>query len=339
MHNQAQSGMEKPSLSTQHFVDIDLAEAQRVLNLEALALSQMANTLTVSFSGIVSLFANLKGRVIVTGMGKSGHVARKIAATLSSTGTPSFFVHPGEASHGDLGMISSQDAIFALSNSGETTELSDIIAFAHRHAIPLIGMTKNSDSSLAVNAQLALIIPNVEEACPLGLAPTTSTTSMMALGDAIATAVLKRREFTPADFRSLHPGGQLGQRLLKVEHLMHMAMALPLVDQSTLMKHALLVMTQKGFGCIGVIDDAGKLIGIITDGDIRRHLEDDLLNCAVDQIMTSDPMTVTASTLAAEALLRMNNHTITSLFVTKSVEDATPIGLIHIHDCLKAGLS
>lgn len=317
----------------------DLLEAQRVLRNEAEALLKLASELGNSFTQAVECLCNLEGRVIVTGMGKSGHIAHKIAATLASTGTPAFFVHPAEASHGDLGMVSKTDAVIALSNSGETQELSDIIAFTRRHSIPLIGITSKAASTLAQASDMPLILAQVDEACPLGLAPTTSTTMMMALGDALATSILKRRGFTPADFRSLHPGGQLGQRLLKVENLMHQGDKIPQVVAGTLMKAAIIEMSSKGFGCVAITNDQGHLQGIITDGDLRRHLSAEMLDKPVDEIMSTNPSHVHAHVLAQEALARMNERSITSLFVVEDSQTPKVVGVIHIHDCLRIGLS
>lgn len=316
----------------------DIQEARRVLTLEANALLHLSKQLGTEFSKAVDCIYRLSGRLIFTGIGKSGHVANKIASTLSGTGTPAFFVHPAEASHGDLGMIIKGDAILALSNSGETAELSDIIAYTRRHHIPLIGMTTGHNSTLAKNSDIVLLIPQVEEACPLGLAPTTSTTMMIALGDALATAVLKRRGFSVSDFRSLHPGGRLGQRLMKVEQLMHTGDNIPLVSLGTGMKNALLIMTSRGFGCVGVVDTQSELVGIITDGDLRRHLENDLLNALVDHVMTPNPRLIVKNAIAQEALARMNQYEITSFFVRDCETSSKPIGILHVHDCLRAGL-
>lgn len=310
--------------------------ARRTLALEADALRALADSLDGAFSAAVETLAGIKGRVVVSGMGKSGHIARKIAATLASTGTPSFFVHPGEASHGDLGMITRDDAVVALSNSGETPELSDIVAYTRRFAIPLVGMTGKPGSTLAEAADHALVLPPSQEACPLGLAPTTSTTLMLALGDALAVALLERSGFTAADFRLFHPGGKLGQRLLKVADLMHRSDELPLVGPDTPMSEALVVMSGRGFGSLGIVDGAGTLIGIVTDGDLRRHMAPDLLARPVGTVMTANPMVVEPTQLAAEALQIMNDRKITTFFV---VAAGTPVGLLHIHDLLRAGVA
>jgi len=312
----------------------DLACAARVLRTEAEALTALADGLDGTFLRALDLLHGIQGRVIVTGMGKSGHVARKIAATMASTGTPAFFVHPGEASHGDLGMITPADAVVALSNSGETHELSDIIAYTRRFDIPLIGMTRKAASALAEQADVALILPPVPEACPLGLAPTTSTTMMLALGDALAVALLERRGFSAADFREFHPGGQLGRALLKVTDIMHAGDGLPLCRLDSPLSEVIFEMTAKRLGCVGVTDDAGALVGIITDGDIRRHLAPELLAERADSIMSPRPKSIRPKALIAEALRVMNDKQITTLFV---IEADRPLGIVHIHDCLRAG--
>ena len=313
----------------------DIASARRVLTAEAAALEALAQSLGSAFIAALDALAGASGRVVVSGMGKSGHVARKIAATLASTGTPAFFVHPGEASHGDLGMIMPDEAVVALSNSGETPELSDIVAYTRRFEIPLVGITSRTGSSLAQAADVALILPPVPEACPMGLAPTTSTTLMLALGDALAVALLERRNFTAADFRVFHPGGKLGQRLLKAADLMHGGGGVPVVGPSAPMSEVLLEMTGKRLGCAGVVED-GTLIGIITDGDLRRHLQGDLLGQSARQVMTASPKTVPPTMLAAEALRIMNAKSITTLFV---VEDGRPVGVLHVHDLLRSGVA
>lgn len=319
----------------------DILEARRVLDLESRALQSLSDSLNDTFGKAVELVFTTKGRIIVTGMGKSGHIGTKIASTLASTGTPSYFVHPAEASHGDLGMITANDTILALSNSGETTELSDILAYSKRHSIPLIGITSNATSTLATTATVPLILPKMEEACPLGLAPTTSTTMMIALGDALATTVLNRRGFSAKDFGSLHPGGKLGQRLLLVKQLCHRDHKIPLIDQGASMKDALLQMTSHGFGCVGIVNAAAELIGIITDGDLRRHLDEgNLMTQSVTDVMTPSPRMIAETILAEEALARMNDQGITCFFVTATADprDRQPVGILHIHDCLRAGL-
>ncbi len=311
----------------------DLSAARRVLGIESDALEKLANALDDTFVRALDLLEGASARVIVTGMGKSGHIARKIAATLASTGTPAQYVHPGEASHGDLGMITPNDAVLALSNSGETHELTDIVAYTRRFAIPLVAITGRADSALAETADAALVLPAENEACPMGLAPTTSTTAMLALGDALAVALLERKGFTPDDFSVLHPRG----RFLRVAHLMHGGDELPLIGTDSVMSEAILVMTAKRFGTVGVHGADGRLVGIITDGDLRRHMSPDLLQRETASVMTVNPKTIRPQALAAEALGVMNAKKITSLFVVEA--DNRPIGILHIHDCLRAGVA
>ena len=332
------TGTEKPTSKPANApaLNRDIDAAQRVFRLEAEALRIMGDGLDATFVYAVDVIHNAKGRTVVTGMGKSGHIARKISSTLSSTGTPSFFVHPGEASHGDLGMITPDDVVLALSNSGETRELSDVLNYCRRFKVPLISITARIESTLADNSDCTLVLPPVAEACPMGLAPTTSTTAMLAMGDALAVALLDRRGFTSEDFQVLHPGGKLGQNLLRVEDLMHDGNDLPLIGIDGRVSDALFLMTNKGFGCAGVIDDQGDLIGIITDGDLRRHMSNTLVSLSCGEIMTANPKTIRSQALASEALGLMNATKITSLFVAN---DRAPIGILHIHDCLRAGLA
>lgn len=315
--------------------DALLRSARRTLGLEAAALSTMSVELGSDFLAAVALIEQSSGRVVVSGMGKSGHVGTKIAATLASTGTPAFFVHPAEASHGDLGMVTQQDVVLAISNSGETSELSDIVAFTRRFGIPLIAITGRIGSTLAQAADVTLLLPEVDEACPHGLAPTTSTTATLALGDALAVALLEHRGFTASDFRLFHPGGKLGKRLQKVADLMHSAEALPLCSPDMTMAEALVIMTSKSFGCVGVVED-DSLVGIITDGDLRRHMAPDLPSKPVRAVMTGKPKSVAPTLMAAEALHLMNAAKVTSLFV---VDGGAPIGILHIHDLLRAGIA
>jgi arabinose-5-phosphate isomerase len=312
----------------------DIAHGRAVLAQEVKGLQALADSLDDHFARAVECMAIIKGRVIVSGMGKSGHIARKIAATLSSTGTPAHFVHPGEASHGDLGMVTPADAVLALSNSGETAELSDLIAYCKRFSIPLIAMARRKESMLVSAADIAMVLPEIPEACPTN-APTTSTTMMLALGDALAVALVERRGFTKEDFSVFHPGGKLGKALLRVSDLMHDGDQLPLVAPDAPMRDVLLVMTAKTFGCAAVVETNGELAGIITDGDLRRHMQSALLDIPARDIMTKKPLTIRPQALAAEALGIMNGKSITSLFVT---EDEKPVGIIHIHDCLRAGI-
>jgi arabinose-5-phosphate isomerase len=312
-----------------------LASGRRVVLDEARALEQLGRSLDQSFEAAVELLALVAGRVVVTGMGKSGHVARKIAATFASTGTPALFVHPGEASHGDLGMITAADAVLALSNSGETAELRDLTLYTRRFAIPLMAMVGRPGSTLAEEADVCLLLPQVAEACPMGLAPTTSTTCMMALGDALAVALLERRGFSATDFAVFHPGGKLGNQLKRVEQLMRKGDDLPLVSPATPMGDALLEISRKALGCVGVIEDE-RLVGIVTDGDLRRHMGPDILGQTVAEVMTRHPRTIDRRTLAAEALQIMNERSITVLFVT---DGQRPVGALHLHDCLRAGIA
>ena len=315
----------------------DLAVARRVICAEIEGLEQLSRTLDAGFGVALDLCAAARGRLIVTGIGKSGHVARKIAATFASTGTPAQFVHPAEASHGDLGMIGIEDAILALSNSGDSDELADIIAYSRRFKIPLVAITGGRDSTLAEAADVVLRLPSAAEACPMGLAPTTSTTMMIALGDALALGLLERKGFSSADFRRFHPGGNLGRRLLRVGEIMHTGTSVPLVPPDAPMSEAILVMSAKSFGCVGVRGQDGRLVGVITDGDLRRHMDDGLLARNVGEIMHRDPKTITAAHLAAEALGVMNRFAITALFV---VDDSQrPAGFLHMHDCLRAGVA
>jgi arabinose-5-phosphate isomerase len=314
----------------------DLAVARRVIRSEIGGLESLAEALDSTFKTAVDACAAARGRIIVTGIGKSGHIARKIAATFASTGTPAQFVHPVEASHGDLGMIGSEDAILALSNSGETSELADIIAYSRRFGIPLIAITGGSRSTLAGAADIVLLLPAAAEACPMGLAPTTSTTMMMTLGDALALALLERKGFSSADFQLFHPGGRLGRRLLRVRDIMHKEAEIPLVSPAERMSEAILVMTARSFGCVGVCEREGQLVGVITDGDLRRHMGDSLLCQTVREVMHRNPKTITAAALAADALGLMNRFGITSLFVVD--ETGRPIGFLHMHDCLRAGV-
>ena len=313
----------------------DINHGKAVLAQEIKGLMALSEALGSEFAELVSLLSGIKGRVIVTGMGKSGHVARKIAATMASTGTPAYFVHPAEASHGDLGMITTSDAVLALSNSGETAELAAIIAYCKRFSIPLIGVVRRKNSMLVEAANIAIVLPEIPEACITG-APTTSTTMMMALGDAISVALVERRGFSKQDFSVFHPGGKLGQAFIRVSNLMHTKAELPLVSEGDRMREVLLTMTSKHFGCAGVVAGDGALIGIITDGDLRRHMSSDLLEKPAKEVMKAAPLTVSPQALAAEALAIMNERSITSLFVT---EGNRPVGILHIHDCLRAGVA
>jgi arabinose-5-phosphate isomerase len=316
----------------------NLEIAKRVLAQEAAGLNDLQAALDDKFLAVVArieqMLADGKGRVILSGMGKSGHIAKKIAATMASTGTPAFFVHPAEASHGDMGMISANDVVILLSNSGETAELSDITAYCKRFGIFLVGIARRAQSALVEAADVALVLPDTAEANDVK-APTTSTTMMLALGDALAVTLLEQRGFVDADFSVLHPGGKLGAQFVQAQALMHKGLELPLITPEKNMADALLVITGKKFGCAGVLDASGKLIGIMTDGDIRRNLGDGFMEKKVADVMTKAPQTVRPRALAAEALNIMNAKRITVLFVC---EDAKPVGILHIHDLLRAGV-
>ncbi|MEM1346778.1 MAG: KpsF/GutQ family sugar-phosphate isomerase [Pseudomonadota bacterium] len=308
-----------------------------MLAIEAAALTRLGESVGAEFAAALTLIRQVEGRVIVSGMGKSGHVARKIAATLASTGTPAQFVHPAEASHGDLGMITERDLALVLSNSGETRELADIIAHTRRFAIPLIGVAARAGSALLRAADVALLLPAAEEASPIVDAPTTSTTLTVALGDALAVALMEGRDFTVERFRAFHPGGSLGAQLVSVADLMASRKRLPLVTPDAPMTEVLIAMTESGFGLAGVIDTQGCLTGIVTDGDLRRHM-DGLLARTAGEVATANPLTIAPTRLAQEALALMNAHKITALFVTETPPPAPPLGLVHVHDCLRAGV-
>lgn len=311
-----------------------LATATRVIDAEAAALQTLSASLGDSFGEAVSLLLAAKGRVIVSGMGKSGHIARKMAATFASTGTPAHFVHPAEASHGDLGMMTSGDVVIVLSNSGETPELADLVAYTRRFDILMIGVASRETSTLLTQSDVAILLPQLGEACGTGIVPTTSTTMTLALGDALAIALMEHRKFTPENFRDFHPGGKLGAKLAKVRDLMHGGDSIPLVSENTPMSDTLLTISQKGFGVVGVMDAKGYLQGIITDGDLRRHMTG-LLDMTAGQVMTSQPRTVRPDALAAEAIGVMEGK-ITCLFVVD--DDMKTQGILHIHDCLRAGV-
>lgn len=301
--------------------------------LAALA-AALQNGLAEPFACAVAILSGLRGRVIVTGVGKSGHIGSKIAATLASTGTPAFFVHPAEANHGDLGMIARDDAIIAMSWSGETTELKGIVAYSRRFAIPLIAITAGEASALAREADVVLNLPRAAEACPHGLAPTTSTLMQLVIGDALAVALLEARGFTADHFRTFHPGGQLGANLTLVRDVMHSGEKLPTAAAGTGMRDAILQISQKGFGCVAIVGADGGLSGIITDGDLRRHIDSDLLSMTVDEVMTRGPKTISPDTLVATALQIINSSAITTLMVA---EDGRPVGIVHLHDLLRIG--
>jgi arabinose-5-phosphate isomerase len=314
-----------------------IPRASEVILTEARGLELLSESLDDSFNEAVGLILIRKGRVAVTGMGKSGHIARKVAATLSSTGSPAFFIHPSEAGHGDLGMLEQgKDILLAYSNSGQTEELQAILRFCARFQIPVIGVTANKDSFLGRHADIILPLPNLSEACPLGCAPTTSTAMMLALGDALALCLLSARGFTVEDFHEYHPGGKLGSRLLAVKDLMHVGDEMPLAPPDSKMSDVLVIMTGKRLGCLGIVEN-DLLIGIITDGDLRRHMGPDLLNSKTRDIMTKKPISFAPETMAAKALALMQEKEITNAFVVSP--EGRPVGVIHIHDCLAAGVA
>ena len=321
----------------------DLAAARRVLRHASDAIGALGASLNGDFSRAIDVILTVTGRIIVSGMGKSGLIGRKIAATLASTGTPALFLHPAEASHGDLGMVTRADALLMLSNSGETAELTDLITYAKRLAIPLIGVANNSDSRLLQASDVALLLPRAQEACPMGLAPTTSTTMMLAFGDALAVALMERRGFSADQYRDFHPGGSLGKKLIRVSDIMHTGNDVPLVSERTSMKDVLIAMTAAGqgfAGVVGIVDRSGRLAGVITDGDLRRHMERGLLDRVARDVMSRNPKTVPPSMLAAEALSIMNDKGIARLFVVEAGDKKRkPQGIIFMYDCLRAGLS
>lgn len=337
--------MTAPEKNASNQADQNSSAAVRVLDLEAEALKKLAQSIDSNFSQAVDVIhdakeqSNRQGRLIVAGIGKSGHVARKIAATLASTGTPAYFVHPGEASHGDMGMITDQDVVLMLSNSGENAELSDLIHYTRRYGIKLIAITSKAESSLGQHADISLIMPAVPEACPNGMAPTTSTTMMMALGDALAVALLEKMGLTKEQYKVFHPGGKLGKKLMKVDELMIGYDDLPLVTEDQTMDQAILVLSEKNLGSVIVTDGNGDMKGIITDGDLKRHMAPDLLQRAVTDIMSTSPKMITKDALAAEALdvmTKVPGQYITSLIVT---DNDKLCGMIRLQDCLQAGIA
>jgi len=314
-----------------------LDTARRVIRTEAEALNALAEGLDTRFRDAIDLMKACKGRVIVSGIGKSGHIANKIAATLASTGTPAQFVHPAEASHGDLGMITGDDVVLAISNSGEAPELANLLTYSRRFSIPLIGMTSKPQSALAMQSDVVLQLPQLGEACGTGVVPTSSTTMTLAMGDALAVALMENRAFTAEHFRKFHPGGKLGAKLSLVSDLMHVGEAMPLVAATASMSEVLREISQKGFGVTGVLDGAGRLAGIITNGDLNRHM-DRLARSSAGDVMTSDPVTIAPSALAEQAVGIMNARKITCLIVIAKDAQGVPAGLLHLHDCLRVGL-
>ncbi|MDQ0458061.1 KpsF/GutQ family sugar-phosphate isomerase [Rhizobium paknamense] len=315
--------------------------ALRVVSTEQSGLAALeealAGPLAGPFCNAIKVIGSSSGRVIVSGVGKSGHIGGKIAATFASTGTPAFFIHPAEANHGDLGMIARDDVVIAMSWSGESTELHGILSFTRRFSIPLIAITSGETSTLAREADIVLLLPKVQEACPHGLAPTTSTMMQMAIGDALALALLEARGFGANDFRVFHPGGKLGAMLTHVGDMMHIGDEVPLVPVGTSVPEAIIMLSQKRFGCVGVTDEAGRLVGIITDGDIARNLTRNLGERAVEEVMTRNPKTVKTDTLATSAMALLNQYNISALFVTDT--DGMPSGIVHFHDLLRVGVA
>lgn len=317
-----------------------IASAGRVIDMEIHGLEEMKKNFGDSFVKAIEMMTKIKGRLIVSGMGKSGHIGQKIAATLASTGTPAFFVHPSEASHGDLGMLTKDDLLLTISNSGESKEMGDIISFSRRFGIPMIAITSNPESTMAKAADLVLLIPSKKEApeaCPLGLAPTTSTTTTLAMGDAIAVALIEQKGFTREEFHDRHPGGKLGNVLLRARDVMVTGDDLPLVPTDMKMSDALVVMTAKSWGCLGVVDEDDQLVGMITDGDLRRHMSTNIIEQPASSVMTLNPKTVVPDILCVEALRLMNTKKITSLFVVDG--ENKPVGLLHVHSLLMAGVA
>jgi arabinose-5-phosphate isomerase len=319
---------------------VALEAARRSVEIETIGIAHLREALDgdlgVALEAAIAAIRAARGKVIVSGMGKSGHIGRKVAATLASTGTPAFFLHPAEASHGDLGMVSQDDVILAFSWSGETAELADLIEYAKRFAVPLIAVASKRDSALGRAADILLLLPQVEEACPNGLAPTTSTTLQLVLGDALSVALIEDRGFSAQDFRLFHPGGKLGARLHKVDDLMHAGEDMPLALESASMSEIILTMTGKRFGCVGLTDASGRLSGIITDGDLRRHWGERMQEKKPAEIMTRAPRVAQLGSLASSALEVMNRMKITVLFI---VDGAKPVGVLHIHDLLRAGVA
>ena len=311
---------------------MEIKTGRQVIDIEIKALNLLKNLISKDFVKVVNLLLKNKGKIIVSGIGKSGHIASKIASTLSSVGSPSFYIHPSEANHGDLGMLEKKDVVILISNSGETSELINLILYCKKLGVPIISITSELNSTLSRESNLNLLIPKNIEACPLELAPTSSTTCTLALGDALAVTLLKKKRFTESDFRELHPGGKLGQMLSEVKDVMKIKLDIPLIVESKKMSYAILEMTSKGEGCVGVVSKKNELIGIITDGDIRRNMNPKLLDKNVKEIMTRKPKTLSPNTLISKALKIMNEESITNIFITRQKK---PIGIIHMHDILK----
>ena len=314
----------------------DIMNAIKTIDIEIEAINELKNSLDDNLTKALDMIENAKGRIILSGMGKSGHIAKKIAASLASTGTPSFFIHPAEASHGDLGMVTTDDVIIAISNSGESRELIDILNYSKRFGIKLIAITKNPESSLAKAGDIVLKLPNSKEACPLGLAPTSSTTATLVLGDVITTGMIERKGFSKTQFNERHPGGKLGSILQKVKDLMHTGNEMPILDENSGINEIILEMTSKRLGCVGFVNKNNELVGMFTDGDLRRCINQDLKNIKASSIMTKNPITIQKDIFATEAIKLLNEKKITNIFIT---EDKKPIGVLHIHDLLQKGIA
>lgn len=326
-----------PAAIQQSQMESDRLSAIKTIDSEIRAIEELKKSLDAeSLTKALDFMQNSTGRIIITGMGKSGHIGKKIAASLASTGTPSFFVHPAEASHGDLGMITNDDVVIAISNSGESRELIDILNYCKRFGIKLIAITKNQDSSLGKAGDVVLLLPNNGEACPLGLAPTSSTTATLVLGDILTIRMIERKGFSKEDFNDRHPGGKLGSILKRVSDLMHTGQDMPLLDENANMQAVLLEMTSKRLGCVGFVNSAGILTGILTDGDLRRCLSAQILSEKAADLMTRNPKTIAPEAMTAEALKIMHDKKITNLFV---VDNLKPVGVIHIHDLLNNGVA
>jgi arabinose-5-phosphate isomerase len=331
-------GVAEYALGGSHIEQSDLvAYGREVIEVEAAALAQLANVIDDRFAQAVMLILSLRGRVITTGIGKSGYIARKFAATLASTGAPAFFIHPAEAAHGDLGMLVAGDALFCFSNSGNTTELQPILSHAVKLGVPIVGIAGKMDSLLIRHANIGLLLPNVGEACPANLAPTTSTVMMLAMADALAMAAMRTRGVSRAGFEALHPGGTIGRRLMRVTAIMHQAESMPIVHTRASMREVIVTMTAKSFGIAGVVDDRGSLVGVVTDGDLRRNL-DGLMEATAGDVMTLNPVWIAPGAFLEDALTTLNQHKITSMFVVEDEILCMPVGLIHVHDLLRMGV-
>ncbi len=312
-----------------------ISDGKNVISIEIKGIKQLNKTIDKNFEKAVKALSKVKGRVIITGVGKSGHIASKISSTMSSTGTPSQFCTPTDMSHGDLGVLKKKDALIVISNSGNSHELTNLLDFAKKLSIPIIGISSNSESDLIKASNISLILPNVAEACSIGLAPTTSTSMALIIGDALCVSLMKLKKFKVSDYKKLHPGGSLGVKMLQVQDIMHLKNKIPIVSENASMKTIIIEMTKKSFGHVGVINHSNKLVGVITDGDLRRHMNKSFLNLTAKLIMTTNPILISKNELVLNALNIMNRNKITCLFVTKETKQNNPEGIIHIHDCLR----